>query len=318
MHYALDNDAQQHINNQFISMCAYAKALAAQEFIDKHNTTLDINYQNQDGTTALLNAAGHNNWQLIWYLLENKKPNVHLKDIYQQSLFSKAVHHSESVTLKTVLKYYTPEQMHDECINVNFNRDNAFQIINKVHQFTADVLDKKKPLEARHTRHFPPHNRTALHKSVYNSHLPIIIELLEREADLEAKDSFSETPLRMLLRRPGVFFVLREVFNETESVVHEHYIFLVLSHLGTLIEKTHELSIPQDIITIIQTFFIRSLPSEKRKSVERNLWKAVLTQACECAKIHDTNPTTCLDKLMQLPQHEKTAMNIKLFMEYTT
>jgi len=81
----------------------------------KENPTIDINYQNNQGTTPLLYATREFTWDIVWYLLEHCNANKMIKDHDGQTIFSIAVYDFSSEYFKKLLKICSLNEINELC-----------------------------------------------------------------------------------------------------------------------------------------------------------------------------------------------------------
>src|SRR5258708_27858687 len=107
---AMDVESDKTIDyDYFFELCEKGYNNIIKNFI-KENSMIDINYQDNHGTTPLLHAATWGKWDIVWYLLEHCNANKMIKDYYGQTLFSKAVYYWRSIFFKKLLKIYSLDE----------------------------------------------------------------------------------------------------------------------------------------------------------------------------------------------------------------
>lgn len=294
---------KQLTNDDLLNACQTQSTMYIQRML-QINPTLDINYCNEHGTTPLLSAAKaqtSNSWQIARDLLKMEKINYLHKDNYGQSLFSKSIYFREpAIEFSKILAHYTLKQINDECKSLSYDRNINLEL------HTIDNV-----INSKHTK-----NYIQLYKQ--HHHLPLIKKLFLNKALLDAINTFDEFNYcldpqqysgRIFYRNlsPKITFALREAFNYGPPINN----YATLNELFINNKLIMVKYFPEDIITIIKTNIELII---RYQTIERKLWIKEDEKAQQFSTIQEKNSFEFIKKLMQLPQQEKTKLNIKIYM----
>jgi len=315
----------------------------------KQDPTLNINYQNEHGTTIALNAATSNNWKFVDILL-NHGADKNIKDKYKQSLLSKALHDTAlPCQFVTLLQQYTPEEINAECKSMPLHRDKDYQEtprINPRGTLALTLQNRNTFREALLSSNYDPEylfqsdtSRRALEENAhyryqdtqypaaYNEafndiHIPHLVSLLKSPNHvflLEHKERLACFQNIVPNGRKSVdnntLFVLREAFNDGSCISS---LPIPLISWVLFVQCFEDYKLPSEIAQLIQQKYIRLLIQDLQKNnlptVEEFLWQPVCIQACQLMGIEETNEQQCLARILLMLQKQKTELNVKLLL----
>ena len=276
----------------------------------KQDPAFNINYQNEYGTTPLLNAATGCSWDFVDVLLKHGA-DKNIKDKHQQSLLSKALHDEcQPRNFVTLLQQYTPEEINAECKSMPLHRNEMYRIVPRIEKNSILAITLKSECMDMNDDY---QGTVALYKAFEDIHIPHIVDLFKRNKKL----AFYGYPFDH--QRPSVHnnmtFVLRETFNNG-SCISSLPASLIYRVLFKKYYKLHNL--PSEVAQFILQKYIRlliqNLPEELLPTVEAFLWQPVCIQACQLMGIEDTNAQQCLARILLMLQKQKTELNVKLLL----
>ena len=298
--------------DQFFELCRIGQESAIKDFI-KQNPTININYQNNHGTTPLLHAATWGNWNIVWYLLKYCNENKMMKDNYGQTLFSKAVYNWSSVHFKKLLKIYSFNEINELCKTICLQReiDNPAKFsLEFVNTEILNALNNKKNLNEQDNDGI-----TILHLACVSGKVSLIIELLKHGADLDIKDNLKQSCYdhlytKRMSRERAPWFVVREAFNNG-SCIPTALMNKVFKKIGNNYNR--------DISHYIKQLYVEHIAQDIFELPKARIWKYVCEKACEKGGFVKQNEKVdekrCLATIMLLPQKKLTEINIQLALE---
>src|SRR5436190_10681651 len=148
---AMDVESDKTIDyDHFFELCKNGQKSVIKNFI-KENPTIDINYQNNQGTTPLLYATTWFSWKNVWYLLKHCNANKIIKDHDGQTIFSIAVYDFSSTHFKKLLKICSLNEINELCktICLPIKMDNSAEFYRFINTIILEALNKKKDLNEK-------------------------------------------------------------------------------------------------------------------------------------------------------------------------
>ena len=307
---AMDVESDKTIDyDHFFELCKNGQKSVIKNFI-KENPTIDINYQNNQGTTPLLYATTWFSWKNVWYLLKHCNANKMMKDNYEQTIFSIAVYNSSSYSFKKLLKIYSFNEINELCktICLPIKMDNSAEFYRFINTIILEALNKKKDLNEKQDG-----GKTVLHKACIYKKIPLIIELLKHGADLDIKNDSGKSCYDCLYTEKtsnnrAPFFVVREAFNNG-LVIPAALIQNVFENIG------HDIDC--DVSHYIKQLYVDLIVQDKLSELPKaRIWKYICEDACEKGGLIKQNEKAdekrCLAIIMLLPQKKLTEINIQL------
>ncbi len=293
----------------FFELCKKGNVEAIKQFIQQ-NPSLDINYQTKDyGTTALLHAATWHKWDVVWYLLQSGADKM-IRDNYDESLLLKSLSVEYVKEFKKILFLYSYEEINALCKSVPFNRDDSNSIV-RIGYHAKSVLDGKKELESKWGGY------TALHLSCIFYRVPVIVELLNRGANLESKHGKGTGPFTPyfflnLSDTKLYLFAVREALNDGPCMPVALLSAVLDDRVGAVCARQIKQFYVEEVCKKIDFF----------ETAQARIWKYVCADACKVAKIERLDKITNqpdekrgLAALLLLPQKTLTEVNIQLALE---
>jgi len=281
---AMHNDNEQEsliLQKQLLKECRNSLPYTIENLITK-NPTIDINYQDRNGITALLHAARYDQWSNVSYLLK-QGANKSLRNNNNQSLFSISLYNNYWPGFDQILNHYTPTEIQQEVtalLVIDTQRHKSIPL------FILQVLNHEIDINTMHQTL----KTTALHIAIDRWYIPQIVQLLELNASLTMRDGWKQTPLDALKSNQKLLFIIREALNKNFLTIPTH-ILLALYHLeSTLLQNT----IP-DVRHIIAAFYFQ-LPDTKKEIVKK-LWEP-----------------KCFTKILFMSPLDRTELNKELFL----
>jgi len=296
--------------DHFFELCRIGEKIAIKNFIKK-NPMLNINYQNNYGTTPLLYAATWGSWEIVWYLLKHNA-NKMMKDNYGQTLFSKAAYNLSSTYFKKLLKIYSLDEINELCKTICLKReiDNPAKFnLEWVNTILLNALNNKKNLNEKQNG-----DKTVLHRACIYSKAPLIIELLKCGADLDIKDNSGESCYDCLYTEKmsherAPLFVVREAFNNGPCIQ---------AALMNKVFKKIDKKIDRDVSYYIKKLYVEHIVVQDKlfESAKARILKYTCIEACKQGGLIKPNEKAdekrCLATIMLLPQNKLTEINIQL------
>lgn len=291
----------------FFDLCKQGNVDDVKTFIKQH-PTIDLNHQNEHGTTPALHASTWKKWDCVKYLLRKHKINKMMPDNYGQTIFSKAVYGDNFWILRQLLggDYYSQGELNTLCKNMCLNRSTNNEA-EQISTFVSDALAGKQDINSKNDN-----NVTALHVACSCKHIPIIIQLLERGADLDIESEEHQCSMSSYdLLQPktngnkSVLFVVREAFNSGP------YTIPATALMNHMFETTLQEHMPSDVTNHIKQFYAQLIFFESPKA---RIWKYVAQEACILLGMTPAdlaNKTHCLTTILFLPQQKLTEINMR-------
>lgn len=328
-------------HSELFYICARKSLTDVKDFIATHPTT-DVNYQKRDGKHYALHAAQYHAWSTVFFLIQEKKATIDIRDHYRQTIFSQAarcktdpkaihckdnphliVHNNMSSysPLALLLPFYNLENINEECKNLPVRRTIKYSVhpsttpqeitynaIQRIYAITLEDLkyqkiDKKKIEQT-------------MANSINNNYIPITAQLLEYDHTY-----LNEKLYKQLAQHPEALFVLREKFNN--EYLSEKKAALLYALLTQAVHtKNNQLVylkdlLVKDIVKLIQNILLSlykkciicaSPEKHPHYVIEKFLWQTVQEET----KTHNLDIDISIDVFMKLSQEEKTELNVQL------
>ena len=301
---AMEREKLNEINGKrFFEVCKLG-VIAAQEFIQRH-PAIDINYQNEHGTTIALCIASCSTQRVIDYLLQEcwqKIDKMHT-DKHGQTLLSQAVNSTTSCFFKKILSLYSWNEINSLCGKMCLGRNLNGEPMQEVYSLITDVLEGKKELEYQNSNGY-----TALCLACLGKQVPFIIQLLEHGANLNTGNNYGETPYDYLsknfLNNKAPLFAVREAFNR------EQWLSAAL-----ICEVSDNVEV-EDVAHYIKQLYVEIKYGKKPfESPKARIWQPVCVDACKAMGITEKDEKRCLVSILMAPQDMLTKANIALALQ---
>jgi ankyrin repeat protein len=138
----------------------------------------DINYQDSNGKSALINACFNNHFVIATYLIQHGA-QVNLTNQYGETALFFAY------TSKSMLyKYYSYEKI----VNYQLSNANMLSLVDLLIQKGIDI------------NHQNIYGQSVLHKVCEEGNLELVKYLIEKGADMNLKDNYDQTPILIALK----------------------------------------------------------------------------------------------------------------------
>jgi len=298
----IEQDEEKIVYRTFFDACLNGNIGAINAFIASH-PEVNLDYQNEHGTTPLLHAATWGEWSAVWHL-RACGAHINIKDHYGQSLFSKAVYGNAN-EFKKLLTYLSLDEINRECKAICLNRD----MVNLTEINFGHAIPKiKNALKNKKTiNNVLSHGNTTLQMACIFQMTPLIIQLLENGADLDMTDRWNSSAYNDLTDHQTIPFVVREAFNKGSCIPAALicYFFEVL-----------KITINSDIANYIKQLYLKALSESLFfESPKARIWKYVAQDACALlgmAPADLAKEKRCLIAILLAPQNILTKVNIQL------
>lgn len=282
------------LQKKLFKLCRYELPYNICNLIKQH-PIIDIDYQDTNGTTALLHAARYDSWSNVSYLLNNNADKS-LRDKDNRSLFSIAFYNNYWPGFTDIVARYTPAEIHHECT--------ALVHCTTYPRFFKPIIRKALNDTSIINQIDNQYKSIPLHIAIRCFYFPQIVELLQKGASLTVKDGWGYTPYNELLSKEKLIFALRELFSDTISVPLK--ILLAFCYKESSLYPYTNLC--PDVLRVIALLYSQ-LP-DHYKEIQYLLWRTPNLQTYD---IHTIYTDEEFMRIMRMSQQERTEYNKELF-----